>query len=175
MPNDTLDNARHEVLAENTAQAVYKHVSKLFAEEARFRKRWVWELLQNARDASSPGGVNVWLIEERDRLVFRHNGLPFTYKSVAHLIYHGSTKYDLTDSGPIGQFGTGFLTTHLISKTVGVKGKTDDGKGFSFLLDRRGDNAERLRAAMEASWKAFTEALADGPFEVAPGFTTEYE
>lgn len=39
MAHDTLNDARHEVLAENTAQAVYKHLSKLFAEESRFRRR----------------------------------------------------------------------------------------------------------------------------------------
>jgi len=175
MANDILNEARHKVLAENTAQAVYKHLSKLFAEESRFHKRWGWELMQNARDASPPGGVNVWLIQKPGLLIFRHSGLPFNYKSIAHLIYHGSTKYDLTDSGPIGQFGTGFLTTHLISKTVWVKGKTEDGKGFAFQLDRRGDNADQLGDAMEASWNGFTEALADRAPDVAPGFTTEYE
>ena len=70
------------------------------------------------------------------------NGLPFTSNSVTHLIYHGSTKHHLTDSDPIGQFGTGFLTTHLISKTVTVKGIFEGGKHFSFLLDRRGDSPE---------------------------------
>lgn len=175
MTDDTLDDARHEVLAENTAQAVHKHLSKLFQEEFRFRNRWVWELLQNARDASPEDGVSVWLIHKPDRVIFRHSGVPFTHKSIAHLIYHGSTKYDLSDSGPIGQFGTGFLTTHLISKTVKVKGRTDDGKHFDFLLDRRGDNADELQVAMDASWDAFIETLTKGTFEETGGFTTEYE
>ncbi len=175
MADDTLDDARHQVLAENTAQAVHKHLSKLFQEEARFRSRWVWELLQNARDASPDEGVSVWLIQEPHRVVFRHNGVPFAHKSIAHLIYHGSTKYDLSDSSTIGQFGTGFLTTHLISKTVEVKGRTDDGKQFRFLLDRRGNNADELKAAMDASWEAFTQSLTEGPFNDAGGFTTEFE
>lgn len=175
MSDDTLNDARHEVLAENTAQAVHKHLSKLFQEEARFRSRWVWELLQNARDASPEEGVSVWLIQEPHRVVFRHSGVPFTHKSIAHLIYHGSTKYDLSDSGAIGQFGTGFLTTHLISKTVEVNGRTDDGKQFRFLLDRRGDNADELKGAMDASWEAFTRSLTEGAFDDAGGFTTEFE
>src|SRR5438270_12715738 len=113
-----LEGARHEVLAENTAQAVHKHLVKLFREESRFRSRWVWELLQNARDAAPRDGVSVWLVHEPKKLLFQHNGLPFTHKAIAHLIYHGSTKHDLSGSNHIGQFGTGFLTTHLISKTV---------------------------------------------------------
>jgi hypothetical protein len=108
-------------------------------------------------------------------VVFRHNGVPFAHKSIAHLIYHGSTKYDLSDSSTIGQFGTGFLTTHLISKTVEVKGRTHDGRQFRFLLDRRGNNADELKAAMDASWEAFTQSLTEGPFNDAGGFTTEFE
>lgn len=171
--DDMLNNVRHEVLAENTAQAVHKHLSELFQEEARFRSRWVWELLQNARDASPEEGVSVWLIQEPHRVVFRHSGVPFTHKSIAHLIYHGTTKYDPSDS--IGQFGTGFLKTHLISKTVEVKGRTDDGRQFSFLLDRRGDNADELKRAMDASWEAFTRSLTEGILDEARGFTTEGE
>ena len=167
MTGDELNDARHEVLAENTAQAVHKHLSKLFQEEARFRSRWVWELLQNARDASPEDGVSLRLIQEPHRVVFRHSGVPFTHKSVAHLICHGSTKYDLSDSGAIGQFGTGFLTTHLISKTVEVKGRTDDGRQFRFLLDRRGSNADELKGAMDASWEAFIRSLTEGPFAAA--------
>jgi hypothetical protein len=82
------------VLADNTAQAVRNYLKKLFQEEAKFRGRWIWELLQNARDASSPNGVHVWLTLRPDRVVFRHDGLPFTYKNIAHLIYHGTTKYE---------------------------------------------------------------------------------
>ena len=172
---DALDDARHEVLADNTAQAVHKHLRKLFQEEGRFRGRWVWELLQNARDASPDEGVSVWLIREPHRVVFRHSGEPFTPKSIAHLIYHSSTKYDLSDSGTIGQFGTGFLTTHLISKTVTVKGRTNDGRHFRFLLDRRGGNADELKRAMDTSWEAFTASLTEGIPDEAHGFTTEYE
>src|SRR5207244_1737562 len=167
MVDDKLKEALHEALAENTAQAVHKHLRKLFQEEARFRSRWVWELLQNARDASPEKGVRVWLIYKPDHLIFRHSGVPFTYKSIAHLIYHGSTKYDLSDSGSIGLFGTGFLTTHLISRTVRVKGRTDDGRHFDFLLDRRGGNADKLKAAMDASRDAFIGSLTEDAFDGA--------
>ncbi|MRS02065.1 hypothetical protein EG832_02350, partial [bacterium] len=171
----SLEGARHEVLAENTAQAVHKHLSKLFQEAARFRSRWVWELLQNARDASPEEGVSISLTQLNDRLIFRHNGMPFTQKGVAHLIYHGSTKYDFSGPSLIGQFGTGFLTTHLISKTVMVKGIMDDGRHFEFLLDRRGEDADHLKAAMNASWVAFTKSLVEPAVNEANGLSTEYE
>jgi len=73
--DDTLEDARHEVLAENTAQAVHKHLNKLFQEAGRFRSRWIWELLQNARDAASDEGVIVSLLYKSDSLIFRHTGM----------------------------------------------------------------------------------------------------
>ena len=172
--HDNLEKARHTVLAENTAQAVHKHLSKLYEEEARFRSRWIWELLQNARDAASRTGVNVWVVREPGRIVFRHNGVPFTDSNIAHLVYHGSTKYDLSDSGAIGQFGTGFLTTHLISKTVTVAGFIGE-RSFRFMLDRRGTTADEVRDAMESSWQRFAESLSDTPATWAGEFTTEFD
>ena len=172
--HNTLEKARHAVLAENTAQAVHKHLTRLYEEEARFRSRWIWELLQNARDAAPTTGVNVWVVREADRIVLRHNGVAFTDSNVAHLVYHGSTKYDLSDSGAIGQFGTGFLTTHLISKTVTVAGLVGD-RPFRFMLDRRGATADEVREAMESSWQRFAESLATAPVARAGDFTTEFE
>ena len=159
LADERLNNARDEALVENTAQAVYKDLTKLFREEPRFRSRWVWELLQNARDASSEEGVCVWLIDEPHRVVFKHSGVPFSDKNIAHLIYHGSTK----DEGDMGEFGSGFLTTHLISKTVTVKGRLEDGREFHFTLDRRGGNADELKVAMDKSWMRLHILLAKVP------------
>lgn len=167
--------ARHEVLTDSNAQTVRNYLKRLFQEEARFRSRWIWELLQNARDASSANGVRVWLTLKPDRVEFRHDGLPFNYKNIAHLIYHGTTKYEPSVSGvdPIGQYGTGFLTTHLISKTVWVRGILDDKKRFNFLLDRRGESADDLKGAMDASWGRFVASCSEAQ-DPKPS-RTEYE
>lgn len=169
------NDARHEVLTDSNAQTVRNYLKRLFQEEARFRSRWIWELLQNARDASSANGVRVWLVLRPDCVVFRHDGLPFNYKNIAHLIYHGTTKYEPSISGidPIGQYGTGFLTTHLISKTVWVRGRLDDKKRFNFLLDRRGDSADDLKSAMDSSWSRFVESCSEA--HDADPIQTEFE
>jgi hypothetical protein len=169
------NDARHEVLTDSNAQTVRNYLKRLFQEEGRFRSRWIWELLQNARDASSPIGVRIWLTLKPDRVLFHHDGLPFNYKNIAHLIYHGTTKYEPSVSGvdPIGQYGTGFLTTHLISKTVWVRGQLDDKKRFNFLLDRRGDTADELKAAMDVSWSRFMASCSEA-HDAKPA-RTEYE
>jgi hypothetical protein len=60
-----VNDARHEVLTDSNAQTARNYLKRLFQEEARFRSRWIWELLQNARDASSAQGVRVWLTRIR--------------------------------------------------------------------------------------------------------------
>jgi len=144
------DGALHAALVENTTQTVRKHLNELVNEEQRFRRRWIWELLQNARDVAQEGGVRVTITEERGTFRFRHDGRPFTKKDVAHLIYHGSTKHDPSVS--VGRYGTGFITTHILSRVIHVRGVLNTELAFSFTLDRRGDDDRTLQQAMDASW-----------------------
>jgi hypothetical protein len=164
------DSAKTKVLVDNTAQTVHKNLIKLFQEKPLFKIRWIWELLQNARDVAPAHGVRVSIVRDREHVSFRHDGEPFTNENVAHLIYHGSTK---EDPDAIGQFGTGFLTTHLLSKRVRVTGLMDDGQRFSFVLDRTGDTAEALTNSMDTSWEAFKTSLSS-PHQ-KERFTTSYD
>ncbi|MCK4873611.1 MAG: DUF3883 domain-containing protein [Phycisphaerales bacterium] len=169
---DRLDEAFNDALVENTAQSVFNRLQELEDERDTVVERWIWELIQNARDAAGESGLNIRVERTADRVVFRHNGSPFRDKEIAHLIYHGSTKR--LDSG-IGRFGTGFVTTHLIARQIRVRGLLRDGRGFDFTLDRRALNSEELRIAMQASRDEFTKSLIpEGGSVVAP-YTTEFE
>ena len=89
-------------------------------------------------------------------------------EEVAHLIYHGSTK--LEDDKTIGQYGSGFLTTHLLSPDIDVSGQLDDGRPFNFRLKREIVSAKALSDSMDRAWDEFdasTEAVADS-------FTTRF-
>ena len=121
------------------------------------RRRWVWELLQNAVDVAPSDGlleVQVDLLAGSDGpvLAFSHNGRPFTFKNLVYLAEQVSTKerHEVDDAEPesVGRFGTGFLTTHLLSERVTVTGVcVDEGRvpvAFALPLDRSGTT----RAAM---------------------------
>jgi hypothetical protein len=166
-----LKDVRDRVLTENTAQAVFKHLDHFEDNRSRFQSRWVWELLQNARDAAPPGGVDVDVALENDALIFRHNGQPFTADGITHLIYHGSTKVDKSDA--VGHFGSGFISTHLLSRVVSVSGFLDSGERFAFDLDRSGETVEALRAAMDASWAAFGRSI-ETPVDASQTQLTEF-
>ena len=154
---EELKRARDRVLVDNTAQAVFKHLDRIEDHRAELGPRWIWELLQNARDAARPQGVHIRVRVSANEFAFKHDGKPFTSEEIAHLVYHGSTKIE--DFGNVGQFGSGFLSTHLLSRTVRVAGRLDDSSEFLFLLNRAGDTPDDLRIAMDRSWDAFETSI----------------
>ena len=164
------DEIKDRVLTENTAQGILNHLRELESNRARMQKRWVWELLQNARDAAADNDTRlVASIELEDgELVFQHNGRGFTAEEVAHLIYHGSTK--LEDDNTLGQYGSGFLTTHLLSPQIDVSGQLDDRRPFNFRLKREIGSAKALSDSMDRAWNEF-DASAE---VVSDSFTTRF-
>ncbi len=125
--------------------------------------RWAWELLQNAKDsvAELDRPVSVRIIFEEDKIKFLHNGNHFTEKDIRGLINQISSKE--VEEGKIstrtGKFGTGFLTTHLLSKIVIIKGIVETETGelfeFDFPLDRNGKTTATLVPKIENAWKQF--------------------
>ena len=162
---------KNQVLTENTAQGVLNHLKALESNRARMQTRWIWELLQNARDTSSDNGNRLVASIKygQGELVFRHNGAKFKIKEIAHLIYHGSTKFE--DEETIGQYGSGFLTTHLLSPTIDVFGQLEDGKFFKFCLTREIRSVKKLSELMDRAWENFN----DSQSETLPSdFTTQF-
>ena len=89
-------------------------------------------------------------------------------EEVAHLIYHGSTK--LEDEDTIGQYGSGFLTTHLLSPEIDISGQLNDGRLFNFRLKREVGSAKTLSDSMDRAWNEF-DASAE---VVSDSFTTRF-
>ena len=151
-----IDRYRHEALVVNTAQGVRNYLIEMNNNRANMRARWIWELLQNARDASTSDLVSVVECSEKE-VVFKHNGREFEYEEITHLIYHGSTKVE--NEGTIGQYGSGFLTTHLLSPQIDVSGQLVDGQSFEFALVREIASPELLSAFMDKAWDEFKTSL----------------
>ena len=148
-----------QVLTDNTAQSVLNHLKALESNRAHVLTRWVWELLQNARDAASESDTQLAASIEQtgEEIVFRHNGDNFKREEIIHLIYHGSTK---VDSGvTIGQYGSGFLTTHLLSPEIEVSGQLEDGRCFKFPLKREIDSVSELSESMKRASNDFVSSL----------------
>ena len=165
---------KNDVLTANTAQTVFKYLQEQESNRARMHTRWIWELLQNARDASSGGTHLIASIEYRQgELAFQHNGRGFTQKEIAHLIFHGSTKTE--EDEPIGKFGSGFLTTHLLSPEINVSGQLDDGQPFDFRLKREPVSVAALRKSMDESLDEFYDSLSSSTESLSDNFTTRFQ
>ena len=105
--------------------------------------RAIWELIQNARDLSQSARIKIELTS--NSLIFSHHGLPFDYTSFRALVKQDSSK-DRTETDLAGQYGTGFMTTHVFNRLVYVSGpfaikkSKDEISGYvqikDFALDR---------------------------------------
>lgn len=125
-------------------------------------RRLIWELMQNAKDnanlCNNEGEkVDVSIVLEEDQFVFSHNKGFFTNEHIRGLIrkYSSSDKDRDTDTEErthiyktTGRFGTGFMTTHLLSEKVQVSSYYKNERGyfnkFDFGLDRSGKNEKEI-------------------------------
>lgn len=80
-------------------------------------ERAIWELVQNARDMDENCRIRVELMP--DKIVFSHRGKPFDYTSLLALVNQNSSK-DNPGANLVGQYGTGFMTTHAFCDIVKV-------------------------------------------------------
>ena len=169
---DEWDDIRTQVLTDNTAQSVLNHLKVLESNRAHVRTRWVWELLQNARDASADTDAELVasIKQTENDVVFRHNGGKFKREEIIHLIYHGSTKVESEET--LGQYGSGFLTTHLLSSEIDVSGQLEDDRRFSFTLKREVGSVDALSSSMQLAEKDFVDSLC--AVQRADLFTTEF-
>lgn len=129
--------------------------------------RWIWELIQNAKDVvNDTGKVNIAIDynEEKEYLLFEHDGKCFTTQNMVHLISQVSSKdREQAESDRItGKFGTGFLTTHLLSEKVWVdaflKDEGETVKKIDVLLDRSGKTKEAVISAVQKSFEQLEES-----------------
>ena len=82
-----LDSKANRILHCNNAQEIVKALADLEEHRAEFAARWLWELIQNARDfpdESRPMTIRISVSPER--IAFAHNGRDFTEDEILSLI-----------------------------------------------------------------------------------------
>lgn len=163
----SIEEGRKEDGNRSIADKIIKRLHDLDKTIENNQGRWAWELLQNAKDSIAEYDgrtltVQIELFE--DKVVFRHNGLHFTEKDIRGLINQISSKEveEGEQTKKTGRFGTGFLTTHLLSKKIDVEGivETVDKEfyTFSFPLNREGKKTGDLIPKIETAWEQFHES-----------------
>ena len=123
-------------------------------------RRWVMELLQNARDIGYEDECVKIKIEYTDEyLKFSHTGKPFRVKDILSIINQVSSKQ--ADGETVGRFGTGFMSTYQLSEQVEITSVLRDidastgeylpYKPFTVSIDRSGRNNDSILAAISDS------------------------
>lgn len=163
----SIEDGRKEDGNRSIADKIIKRLHDLDKTIENNQGRWAWELLQNAKDSIAEYEVRSLTVQIelfKDKVVFRHNGMHFTEKDIRGLINQISSKEveDGEQTKKTGRFGTGFLTTHLLSKNIYVEGivETVDNEfyTFSFPLNREGKKTGDLIPKIEAAWGKFHES-----------------
>ncbi|MBL3645784.1 ATP-binding protein, partial [Bacillus sp. RHFB] len=118
-------------------------------EKGTIRRRWIWELIQNASDCTPKNGnIDIKINYTNNRVIFSHNGLPFSYENLLDLITQISSKQS-SEEKKIGKFGTGFMSTHLLSEIVQIEGsfvqKNNKYTKLEFTVDRTGNEYSDIK------------------------------
>ena len=108
--------------------------------------RAIWELCQNARDLAEDCHIRIELTDTTFN--FSHNGKPFDMDSLSSLIKQVSGQFKESDE-TVGQYGTGFLTTHFYGMKFKLYGSYQIGENMfidldGFEIDRAHDNIDEL-------------------------------
>ena len=153
------EEALKEQHSRNLARRIRMRVDQARKSPHSASIRWPFELLQNALDAGprvDRSVVMVRLSREPTKIVFEHDGAPFTSQELAALLSGGSSK-EYESETTTGRFGTGFLVTHVLAERTRMRGllqvETGCFERFDLTLDRGGDEdtiLDNIRDSSEA-------------------------
>lgn len=157
-----VDIALEEDRKKSEIKAILQDLERLKTVPVERKRRWIWELLQNAKDCAGKSGtqeertVNIKISLDRSKMRFSHDGIPFSLNNLLALVRRTSTKaFDNSDDNT-GKFGTGFVTTHALNRIATVSGVLEARNGlkdFEISVDRRADSYNELEIALNYVFK----------------------
>jgi hypothetical protein len=169
-----IEARRKEFAEELHAGSVFRDIQAREKERKEFEKRWFWELLQNAKDSVLESEkVNIKIEIKEKEIAFSHTGNAFELDEILSLIIQGSSKTD--DDNKTGRFGTGFMTTYLLSKKVRITGKLTNGNGyFDFWLNRDAQNIKEFFKLQTTSNDDFIESIQETSYTDNSDYKTRF-
>ena len=177
MYREKINENINQVYQAGIATKILQYMNKIRNEsDITQARRWVMELLQNAKDLAWPGKpLHIQIELREDALIFRHSGMPFHVKDILSIVNQVSSK---NPGEGIGQFGTGFMTTYQLSERVEIHSLLQEGrlpgKEFRITLDRTGRTKDEILNAIARNYEQLQaiDELPDAEYH-EPG--TEYD
>ena len=146
------EEEREKLRVDSEARDIIHDVNSLANKDELQKTRWVWEFLQNAKDTATVDGVDITFELDSDKITISHNGTPFETKHLIAILHKKSTKSLSGDDGTTGKYGTGFVTTHILSRKVYISGVHKNVLGerrFDIEVDRTSANLEETEALIQ--------------------------
>jgi hypothetical protein len=174
---DLFGQALSERHARNEARRIRIRVHEARGNPHPASVRWPIELLQNALDSGPRSGntITVRIHCKPSKLIFEHDGAPFTSDELAALLTGGSSK-EFESEVTTGRFGTGFLVTHVLAERATLRGLLAVSRGwelFELALDRSG-NEDAILANSRSCNEALRHATPVKDFADIPSARFEY-
>lgn len=145
---------KDDLLKTEAASKIFNELNKLRKssqeDQERFRKRWIWELIQNATDCCRDGEtIDIGINFNGDSiLTFSHNGRGFNKENLWSIVTQISSK--IQDDDSTGKFGTGFISTTSISPNIIIDSFLENTKQkFLLNLDRSGEDVPSIRKSID--------------------------
>lgn len=147
------ENKYFEVVLNTSAGKIFNELKNITEPDEKkkneIRRRWIWELIQNASDCTPKHStINISLEITDTEISFSHDGVPFSYDNLFSLITQGSEKQQ-SEEKLTGKFGTGFMSTFLLSGIVEIEGafirKDGTWTDMSFTIDRNNIDYQDIR------------------------------
>lgn len=139
-------------------------------------KRAIWELFQNALDLSD--NCNIEINQEEDKISFAHNGKPFTTNTLSCLIKQVSSKEDKNNDDEVGQYGTGFITTHSFGKQIVLNSCLKEANFYipikNFDINRIAESSDDLIKKLISQQEAIYELVEKGEYLSENGQDTTF-
>ena len=161
-----------------SADKIIEKLDELREEGKKSKRRWIWELMQNAKDVPNKyGKVSIEITLSQNELIFAHNGNAFTIDNLTGLVQQVSSKHSTNQNKKItGKFGTGFIATHLLSDIINIDGVLQEpgevAKKFVFDLDRSGKTSEDLMIPIENALNELNAIDKSSKFNSFPEYET---
>ncbi|HEY4289166.1 MAG TPA: hypothetical protein VGN00_18820 [Puia sp.] len=176
-PDKSIDQKILDNFYKQSADKIIQNLEKVREERKKNARRWIWELLQNAKDVKNIyRKVSIQISYGEDRLSFSHNGDPFSEDDLISLVQQVSSKDSENEDDEVtGKFGTGFISTHLLSDLILVNGvlHRDSGKFqcFQIQLDRQASKSEALAVLIKRTIETIRKLDEDPAFQPADGYS----
>ncbi len=125
LSNEALELQKKEARDSSLRQDLKSHCTKIRdginKNGSTSGNRAIWELFQNAGDLALKATTEIVISLTNESFVFAHKGKPFTYDTLCSLVKQVSSE-EKENEDAVGQYGTGFLTTHKFSRKITVNG-----------------------------------------------------